>query len=351
MGIMLYQVSQGETLTSIAKRCLGSEDRWDVIAKANHLSVVMQLTPGQVLVIPEPARRSVQASPYYPSTIAPPSTRGEKRPASRVPARAHVFMLADEVNPLTRKVVRRVALPVEDLDAELMQQILNPEKYGFLPRDPRSTVSVGRHVLGRTDSQFISASERLLGSPRFQGRRFWIDASKLEKSGIKIVEADQIAEDLQRIGAKSRRNTELLERIERIGRLSKDVDREVLIAGKVPPAAVKGAASMASTRALQFVEGVGIVLTVYDLGVATRESVDIGSWKPLAVETTHQVGGWAGAWAGMQVFGSIGLALGIETGPGALAFGAVGAFVGGFVGFFGADFASSLLVPPEDDDD
>ena len=68
----------------------------------------------------------------------------------------------------------------------LLEQILRPERYGFMPCNPGSQVTLGRHVLGMTDSRFISSSRSLFGSPRFEGRRYWIDEQRLRASGATV---------------------------------------------------------------------------------------------------------------------------------------------------------------------
>ena len=101
---------------------------------------------------------------------------------------------------------------------------------------------------------------------------------------------------------------------------------------------------MAATRAFQFVEGVGIVLTIYDLGKATQRSVQTHSVKPIAAEAIRQTGGWAGALAGAELGGMAGAAVGIETGPGAVVTGGIGALLCGAAGFFGADWVAHWSV-------
>src|SRR6516162_8083781 len=94
-----------------------------------------------------------------------------------ISVRAFFFVVADEIDPFARKVVRKVAFP-ERLrgNPELLRRILQPEKFGFFPRDPVSLVSIGEHVgLENTSSRFISASERPFGSANYPGKRYWID--------------------------------------------------------------------------------------------------------------------------------------------------------------------------------
>ena len=337
---MYYVVQYGDSLTGLGRRFLGDANGWRKIALINRISPARQLYVGQVLFIP--GGRGVAAFPAIgnggPAGIAP---LGPDQPATDIPGRAFFFVLADEVNPLSRKLVRRVALVVDPVDPALLAQIMNPDRFGFTPREPSSSVSVARHVIqNRTDSRFISASERPLGSPRFSGRPFWIDAAKAQASGARIVEAEQIAQDIDRIAAnpRSAKDPELMEKITRIRNLSRNVDREVLIEGAIPAEAVKGASAMAATRVFQFVSGVGIVLTVYDLGSAARRSVETQSVRPIAMESARQAGGWAGALAGAELGGMAGAAVGIETGPGAVVTGAIGSVVFGVAGFMGADW-------------
>ncbi len=48
----------------------------------------------------------------------------------------------------------------------------------------------------------------------------------------------------------------LVEELERIKKLSAEVDREVLLEGHVPSSAIKGMPAMGLTRGLQVVQGV-----------------------------------------------------------------------------------------------
>lgn len=83
------------------------------------------------------------------------------RPATIIPARGFTFVIADEMNPFARKVVRKVLLPPKGVtDPVLLERLFHPERYGFTPRSPGSPVSMGRHVGGRVDSNFISANVR-----------------------------------------------------------------------------------------------------------------------------------------------------------------------------------------------
>ena len=298
---------------------------------------------GQHLQLPQGAKPALDANATATragSSVA--HAAPEKRRASHLPAQAFFFVLADEFNPFRKKLVRRVIFPHGVTNPELVAMILNPERYGFSPRDPHSPVSIGRHVLGRTDSKFVSASKLPFGSPRFDGKSYYIDAAKVKAAGGTIHNGDAIARDLSRIAGRTN-DPDFKAYLEAIRKKAIAVDREVLVEGHIPAGAVKGAAAMALTRGLQFVQGVGIVVSAYDLGRAAATSYGTHSVVPIAKETVRQAGGWGGAWAGAELGGAAGLAVGIETGPGAIITGLVGGLVGGVAGFMGADWVASRM--------
>lgn len=340
-----YIVQPGDTLTGIAQLTLNNHRRWREIADQNDIDPFLgKLFVGQRLDLPVAAVWDTsRVCRAMPGDLGP-SLRTEDRPATTVPGRAFFFVLADEIDPFRRKLVRKVVFPAGlQGNTALVEQIVNPARHGFSAIDPASKVSVGRHVLGRTDSRFVSASERLMGSPRFAGQRLWIDADKVRQGGGRIVEGAEIVADLDRIAAKSAKHPAFIEYIAEIKRKAVLIDREVLIEGGVAPNAVKGAAAMGMTRGLQFVQGVGIVITAYDLSAAADRSITQHSVKPLAAETLRQAGGWGAAVAGMKVGALAGGLVGIETGPGAVVTAAVGAAIFGAAGYFGADWIADQI--------
>ena len=263
------------------------------------------------------------------------------------PAKWFHFILADEWDPTRGKLVRKVVFPQRLQNSQaLLEQILRPERHGFMPRNPGSQVTLGRHVLGMTDSRFISTSRSLFGSPRFEGRRYWIDEQRLRASGATVHDAADIIADLDRIAAKNANRPAFRQYIEDIKRKSLVADREAVIEGAVLPGAVKGATAMAATRGLQFLQGVGIVITVYDIEQAGVRSVDTRSARPLAAEAMRQAGGCGGALLGMKLGAAGGALVGIETGPGAVVSAAGGAFIFGVAGYFGASWAAELIDRP-----
>jgi hypothetical protein len=339
-----YVVRKGDTLWGIAGERLGNPTRWQEIAQLNNLENADFLLVGQTLLLPG----HTNAGASYGMSRALPekfvgSSHLEKHPATHVPARAFFFVVADEFNPLTRKLVRKVVFPRElQGNPELVREILNPDRFGIQARGPGSKVSIGRHVLGMTNSRYISASELPMGSPRFSGQRFFIDVNKVKQSGGVIHEADEIARDLSRIAAKTK-DPRFLQYIDDIRLKSLGIDKEVLIEGEVMARAVKGSSAMALTRGLQFVQGVGIVMSAYDLGRAGVQSYEKGTIKPIAAESVRQLGGWAAAVAGMKLGTAAGAAFGIATGPGVVLSAGAGALIGGVAGYFGFDWVADHI--------
>lgn len=344
-----YTVCYGDTLWSISATCLGASSRWGEIARINHLSNPDHLYVGQTLALPADAKR-VRA-PCETDRLAndlsdPPS---EHRPAKMIPARSFFFVIADEFNPLRKKFVRKVIVPPElQENVELCKTILRPDKYGFLPKDPCSNIPVGRHVLGMTNSKYISCSEKFLGASRFKGKRFWIDAAKLAQAGINVHDSMDIIRDLERIASKCK-DPGFLKYIDYIKNLSVNFDKEILVEGKIPAKFVKSLSGKIMTHGLQFVGGVGVILTVYDLEQSLEVSYNKSTLRPFAATSVRKVGGWGPALAGFKVGGCVGGALGFETGPGALLFSAVGSCIGGMAGYFGAEWIANYIYDEENE--
>lgn len=183
-------------------------------------------------------------------------------------------------------------------------------------------------------SPYQSASRtQPLGARRFAGRPFWIDEAKARAGGATIHETPEVVSDLKRILAKTKNPTgraQLQSMIDIV-----QADREVLLHGAIPSAAVKGSLAMGATRGLQGLQIVGFVMSAISLEHAAVQSYDQHSVRPIAAETVRQAGGWTAAWAGMRLGALGGAALGIESGPGAVLTAAAGGIGGGLAGYFG----------------
>ena len=258
---------------------------------------------------------------------------------TQIPGRAFFFVLADEVLP-SGKVVRKViAMPVKPEDFVLA----NPERFGIKPPNPQAGLSVAEHVMGSNQSRYLSASSKPGGAPNIGGRPVWIDVAKVRQNGGIIHSTEDIIADLNRVLRDNPSNPGLAARIEKLKHAIQHVEGEVLIEGNVPAGAVKSRGAMMATRGLRFVQIIGVGMTIYDVGKATYESVEEGSPAPIAAEAIRQVGGWGGAWLGMKAGFAGGALLGIETGPGAIVTGGIGALVLGAAGYFGADWVADLI--------
>lgn len=271
-----------------------------------------------------------------------------------VPAEVHLFIVADEMIP-GRKVTRRVFTTesrfIQGLmssEPQLASKLLHPEQFGLWPRNLNSSISLGQHVMQNSDSPFISASN-LRGGAAYQGRLVYIDVGKLKRAGVTLYETPQLLQDLDRLKAASS-DAAFQQKVEFFKNLSGAKDREVLLdvrtsfQAEVPAAAIKSVASMGLTRGLQFVQGVSIVITVYDLEQAGVTSFSTHSIRPFGKEVGHDIGGWGGAIAGAKLFAMGGAAVGIETGPGAIVTAAVGGVLGGIIGFFAADWVEKQVL-------
>jgi len=267
--------------------------------------------------------------------------------------RFSVYIVADEINPFTKKWTRKIIIPPPNFkgsEAEY-QRVINPTKYGIFPKDEASKVSIGRHVLGMTNSNFISVSKLPSGSPRFNGQWFWIDKKKVLQSGAKIYDEKAILPDIDRVvekikkadkefkktGEYTRKTQHYLNQAQELKYLSPHVDQEVLVQGRIPSKAIKDLPSALLTRRLQVVSAFGIVMTVNDIASAAEESIKQKSMRPVTTQVAKEIGGWGGAIAGSRVGFAIGASLGVETGPGALIVGAAGSVIGGAIGYIGVE--------------
>lgn len=351
----IYQVCYGDSLWKIAEKKLGDPLRWSEIARLNQIDSPELLYIGQELHLPH---RDQRFSPSFGtkekfqdnslfSFIAQHQT-------TYAYGRAFTFFIADEFDLARPKYVRRVAYPVNITDPRTLKKILNPDIYGFSPRDINSNVSITGHVTGRTDSKFISVSALEQGAARHGDRVFYIDPKRLKNQ---VVSLDTIIHEMQtkivkieqQIASAVQKNNSaksiaaLKDQLARTQRsLGQAIaDAENLVVGHIPPSVIKGAAAMKTTRVMRWLTGVNVLFTTVDYSRATAESIQKSSVVPLKKETMRQAGGYAGRsigfWAGARIGAGLGTTFTIELGPWALAGGLVGGLVFGAMGYFGAD--------------
>lgn len=344
---MNYTVKVGDTLWAVAARLCGDPGKWRGIAEDNKIGANARIMVGDELSIRD-AWLAPAAQTGATAAGQPPAGAGQEHRGSLIPGRAFTFVLADEINPVTRKVVRRVLVNprmAAEISANIGRQLPvfpHPERFGLRPSGPSgSPITAGRHAMNFKPSPFMSASSHPLGAQRFKGSPFWIDVDRARAAGATFHETEEIIADLKRIAAKTRKPADLA-KIEHFKKLVIG-DKEVLIRGAVPAAAVKGAGAMALTRGLQGVQIVSFVVTAADLGRAGEKSIATGSVRPISAESVRQAGSWASAWATAKLGASVGALMGIETGPGAVLFAAGGAVAGGFFGYLGFDWIADHI--------
>lgn len=271
--------------------------------------------------------------------------------SSDMPGRAFFFMVVDEVGAdgfLTRKVYASLDDPylkAMNLPENSMLKEVFPEKYGLSGKNLSSDSTVAEHVMGTNSSKYTSASSIFPeGSPRFDGKSIYIDIKKARQAGAEIVSTDEIIQALEKYKEIAPKR---VKRINQIITYVKDIDKEVLLANKVPAKAIFTPESYAYVRNIgrvgRAVQLFGIVFTAYDLSVATEQSIKTKSMAPIGAEVIRQSGGWGAGVMGLQIGSMVGASLGIETGPGAIITEAIGGIIFGAAGYFGADWVADFI--------
>lgn len=365
-----YVVQYGDTLPLIAKKELGSQDRWHEIAQLNNIESPYQLFLGQTIKLPN------RISMYKPQ---PPMIAVEHQPATIAQARGFMFVVFEQLPDVgSNKVIRKVAV--------------TPKNYALAPKNPSANFSPAEHALkgDLIDTQFLSTSNRPYGAPKYRGKPMLIDLNMVKASGTQIFTEQELILELRRYSAQTGVNVDTL-----IQTIQK-AEGEVLIEGGVPGDAVKKV-SNAHTPYIETAEEiwsrfeakkitrpqmeaelsslakaynkakivgrvgrvltvVGVVFTAVDVTTAAQKSYDKNSYKPLAAEAVRQTGAWSGAyvggmvgvWAGVKIGAVLGAAFGIEFGPGVIVTGAIGAIVFGAIGYWRGDVIAGWIDPPEE---
>jgi hypothetical protein len=262
---------------------------------------------------------------------------------------------------------------------ELSNVLADPDiaTKGLVARNPAANVSAIEHATGLarrivtiegeqvvvSDSQWISASRNRLTAEQFSGTEYVIDITRFPE-GIRVVDSPELLEQGRQRGVPEawfRNQTE--------ARIGGPPEAEVLFSPRVPPEAITPVSEL-PTRIVQppapqlptegfagwigrhgskvskGLTGVGIGFSAIRVYNAAEQSLDIGSFRPLAAESIRQAGAWGGSILGGRVGGAIGGAAGGGSGlaggpaaPGTVPAGAiVGGFIGGIAGSLGGGY-------------
>ena len=366
-----YIVQRDDILSGIAQKLLGDGNRWTEIAKLNNLASPNLLFVGQILKIPNLAR-PLKPIITAPAQIYGPPTPvyGPQLPATLALARGYVFVVIEQLPEVgTGKIIRKVAVI--------------PRDFAFQAKNPRGNLSLAEHVLDLNGSmsQYLSGSNRPMGAATIEGKPVLMDVAKIKKAGGQIYSVKEVVADLRRFYALNPGQSNIPKLIETIEK----IEGEVLIQGGTPsgsgtrPGTAHNAYIKSAERLYQELKsrkitrdqfinelaklekayskakvvgrigrvlGVfGVIVTAADVARATQRSIDQRSLKPLGAETIRQVGGWGMAIAGSKIGFGLGALFGIETGPGAIVTGGIGAVVFGAAGYFGADWVADHISP------
>jgi hypothetical protein len=368
-----YIVQHGDTLIQIAWRQLGRADRWPEIARLNHLRNPNLILIGQRLVLPDLRPPVAQASitPQTQQRGEPADTGTPQIPANVALARGFLFVVFEQLPEVgTGRIIRKVAAI--------------PRDFSMVAANPLGSLSPAEHALNLNPgaSQFLSASNRPFGAPSINGRPLLLDVAKIRQAGGQIYSVQDVVQDLERFAAE---NPASRQQVDRLISTIRDIEGEVLIEGGVPAssatrpsaahdayvrsaedlwaefsanrmtrvqlqeelAALERAYSRARVvgRVGRVLTVVGVVVTLADVAQAVERSRHQNSFRPLEAEVVRQVGGWGAALGGAKIGAAVGAAFGIETGPGAILSGALGAIVFGAAGYFGADWVADHISP------
>ena len=88
---------------------------------------------------------------------------------------------------------------------------------------------------------------------------------------------------------------------------------------------------------------IGVVVDAAYLVNSIDQSIEAGSPNPAIAQAIRTVGGWGGGWAGAKIGCAAGAAAGVETGPGLVLTCIAGSIIGGFAGYYGADWIADMI--------
>ncbi len=109
---------------------------------------------------------------------------------------------------------------------------------------------------------------------------------------------------------------------------------------------VKATSELANSRVSgRLLLAAGVAVDAWRMKKAISRSVESRTVRPAAAQATRSLTTWGAAWAGAELLGIGGALAGLETGPGALVTGGLGALVGGCVGMFASDWLAQKIEP------
>lgn len=379
-----YIVQPGDSLWSIARKQMGDGRLWKLVTVTSFTDT--RLYVGQTIWIPDHLRSR------GPGPI-PQADDGEGRMTARVAlARGYMFVVVEVlpdvgVDTVIRKEhpgnVWRGAQPQAGSARGTVKVIAVPRDFSMAPADPTANYSPAEHALGRRQGGYLSISTKNLGAPTMEGVPLLIDMNKVRASGAQIYSVPEVVADIRRFIAENPASRQSAERLidtilhaehEALIRNTKITSDAVRVASEVHQVQINAARnvwtdlhaerisreqamqrlgqlekSYALARTLgrygRVLTVIGLVITVADVARAAQQSADQKSFRPLAAEAMRQTGGWGGAWAGAKIGFIGGAALGVETGPGLILTGALGAIIFGAAGYFGADWVADQISP------
>lgn len=87
----------------------------------------------------------------------------------------------------------------------------------------------------------------------------------------------------------------------------------------------------------------GFIIEAWQMARAIHRSVSLRSARPATAQAARSLTTWGAVWAGVELFGTGGALLGIELGPAVVVTTAIGATIGGCVGFFAGDWVARQI--------
>ncbi|SEK02374.1 LysM peptidoglycan-binding domain-containing protein [Achromobacter sp. NFACC18-2] len=379
-----YIVQPGDSLWSIARKHMGDGRLWKRLTVTSFTDT--KLYVGQRIWIPDGMRRNGTGS-------IPQTDDGEGRLTARIAlARGYMFVVVEVLpdigaDAVIRKEspgnVWRGGQPPAGSLKGTVRVIALPRDFSMAPSNPAALYSPAEHALGRGQGGYLSASTKRLGAPTMDGVPLIIDMNKARASGAQVFSVPEVVADLRRFVASNPAARHSVERLidtivgaeqEVLIRNTRFTSDSVRVASEVHQVQINAArnvwndlsankisrdqamqrlAQLEKSYALARTIGrygrvltvLGLIITAVDVARATRQSAEQRSFRPIAAEAVRQAGGWGGAWAGAKIGFIGGAALGIETGPGLIVTGALGALIFGAAGYFGADWLADHISP------